>query len=441
MKIETVSIESLHLDPANVRRHPARNLDTIKASLARFGQQKPLVVDHKNVVRAGNGTLEAARALGWDKIRIVRTELVNSEATAFGIADNRSSELAEWDDVGLAETLRSLQSEDFDLDAIGFTDDEVDELVGGLGNSLLGEAAEETDPPSVDQAEELLAKWQVKPGDLWEIPSESVAGQSHRLLCGDSTKSEDVARVMGGLKAGLMNTDPPYGVKLDLTANHEASNAAKGITKTYRQFGDISNDELDGEELQAFLEAGIRAAVPHLVDNAAFYLWHPMLTQGTFFAAAAAAAEILIHRQIIWVKPHFIFGRGDYHWQHELCFYGWRRGNRPEFYGERNQSTTWQLDEGGGAIRKDQGHPTQKPVELFTRPILNHTKRGELVYEPFAGSGSQFVAAEQTGRICHGLEIAPKYCAVVLERLERLGLEPQRPSRKIASKCAATVSG
>jgi DNA modification methylase len=124
----------------------------------------------------------------------------------------------------------------------------------------------------------------------------------------------------------------------------------------------------------------------------------------------------LIHRQIIWVKPHFVFGRGDYHWQHELCFYGWVKGHRPKFYGERNQSTVWALDEGGGVIRKDQSHPSQKPVELFVRPIRNHTKAGEVCFEPFAGSGSQIIAAQKTARRCFAMEIEPRYVDVCVER-------------------------
>ncbi len=146
---EMVPIDSIHTDPANVRRHPERNMATIKASLARFGQQKPIVVDANGIVRAGNGTLDAARALGWSDIAIVRTSLQGSEATAYAIADNRSSELAEWGEAELAETLRALQSEDFDLDAIGFTDDEVDELIEGLGTGMLGGAESAADRPSL----------------------------------------------------------------------------------------------------------------------------------------------------------------------------------------------------------------------------------------------------------------------------------------------------
>ena len=137
MKTQMIEIERLHADPANARRHPTHNLDAIKASLARFGQQKPIVVDADNIVRAGNGTLEAAKALGWDAIAVVRTPLKGSEAAAYAIADNRTSELAEWDEAALAETLRGLQSEDFDLEAAGFTDAEVDAMLEGLASDMV----------------------------------------------------------------------------------------------------------------------------------------------------------------------------------------------------------------------------------------------------------------------------------------------------------------
>jgi DNA modification methylase len=199
-----------------------------------------------------------------------------------------------------------------------------------------------------------------------------------------------------------MNTDPPYGIAY--VSNAQTKDQAG-------DFKEIENDDLDGEKLQAFIESVIRVAVQHLAENAAFYLWHPMLTQGTFFAAAAAAADILIHRQIIWEKPSLVFGRGDYHWKHELCFYGWRRGHRPPFYGARNQTTVWPIG------RESTGdHPTQKPVALFAIPMGNHSRTGEVCFEPFSGSGSQFIAAEQLGRRCFGLEIEPRYVQVCIER-------------------------
>jgi hypothetical protein len=183
MKVQTVPIDSVHADPANVRKHPQQNVDAIKASLVRFGQQKPIVVDASGVVRAGNGTLEAAKALGWKKIAIVRSELVNSEATAFSIADNRTSELAEWDDAGLAETLQSLKDEDFDMAAVGFTSDDMDELLERLANDAAGDAEEEPENKGAGLAlisqvtiDEPEAK--VEPGEVYNLGR-------HVLLCCD----------------------------------------------------------------------------------------------------------------------------------------------------------------------------------------------------------------------------------------------------------------
>jgi DNA modification methylase len=179
------------------------------------------------------------------------------------------------------------------------------------------------------------------------------------------------------------------------------------------KFGAISNDENDGPRLQAFLEAVFQNAVGYLEDNAAWYLWHAQMTQGFFAAAAATAAAVIIHRQIIWVKPSLILGHGDYHWKHELCFYGWRQGHRPEWYGDRSQTTVWEVGRENDGV-----HPTQKPVELFERPIANNTKVGQLVLDPFLGSGTTLIAAEKLGRVCYGMEIDPRYCDVIKKRYE-----------------------
>jgi DNA modification methylase len=144
-------------------------------------------------------------------------------------------------------------------------------------------------------------------------------------------------------------------------------------------------------------------------------MWHAMLTQG-FFAAAAAAAHVVLHRQIIWVKPVLVFGRGQYHWKHELCFMGWVKGNRPPDYGDHKDTTVWEVGGVSQAERKEFEHATPKPVELFRRPILKHLKAGAIAYEPFAGTGPQFIAAEETGRCCYGLEIEPAYCDVIVTR-------------------------
>jgi DNA modification methylase len=267
----------------------------------------------------------------------------------------------------------------------------------------------------IDKAAELQKKWQVRRGDVWEIGR-------HRLMCGDSTSAEDVAKLMGGERARLFATDPPYGIDYDSATLH----------RNETRFDAIENDELKNEKYQAWLESVFSVWKTVLTENCAWYLWHPMLTQGYFAAAAAAAAGVIISRQIIWVKPQFIFGRGHYHWMHELCFYGWRKGNMPAMYGERNQTTIWQIDYAGERNKRD--HPTAKPPALWHAPMQNHLKAGELCAEPFAGSGAQLVAGQQQGRVVYAMELAEKYCAVTLERMSLLGLTPKRLSETVVSK-------
>jgi DNA modification methylase len=273
-----------------------------------------------------------------------------------------------------------------------------------------------TEEKDDDEAPPVPAKPVTKRGDLW------VMGD-HRLLCGDSTSEEDVGRLMNGAKAALMNTDPPYGINYVNSTSSASANAGHA---------EIENDDLLDEELEKFLTAAFKtAAGVALRQEAAWYLWHAHLTQGYFAAAAAAAANVMLHRQIIWAKPSLIFGRGQYHWIHEPCFMGWIKGNMPPFYGERNQTTVWNLGR-----ENDKIHPTQKPVALFEIPIRNHMKRGEICYEPFAGSGSQFIAAERLERRCFGLEISPGYCDSIVQRWstatgKKAALEKAKGSKKV----------
>jgi hypothetical protein len=187
----------------------------------------------------------------------------------------------------------------------------------------------------------------------------------------------------------------------------------------------VANDKLQEEKLQAFLEAAFGpAANIALAPNAAWYLWHAHLTQGFFAAAAAAvAAAVILHRQIIWVKPVLLLGRGQYHWKHEPCFMGWVRGHEPPDYGrgngERDQTTVWEIASVTQAERKKFDHSTPKPVGLFAIPIIKHLRREEICYDPFAGSGPQVIAAEQLERRCYGMEIDPRYCDVIVERWQQ----------------------
>lgn len=408
MKVQTVPIDSLHFDPANVRKHPDRNLDTIKASLARFGQQTPIVVDEKNIVRKGNGTLAAAKALGWDKIDVVKTGLAGVDATAYSIADNRSGDLAEYDDRALAETLRALQEEGFDVEAIGFTDDEI--------AALLPEFNEEVDEgpeAQSDRAGELQEKWKTEPGQLWLIPSKTSDGREHRLLCGDSTSKDDVAIAIGKSTPFIMVTDPPYGVEYDPTHRDDVGGKF-GDGKT-KMRGKVQNDDVS-DWTEAY----------NLFPGSVAYVWH-----ASFFTPEVGmnlkSADFLIRASIIWRKPHFVLSQGHYHWQHEPCWYVVKKEHTAKWCGDRTQSTIWDIKSmgsAGGSHEVKTVHGTQKPIECMARPIRNHGEKSDDVYDPFLGSGTTILAAEQLGRVCFGLEICPKYVAVILERLSDFGLQP-----------------
>ncbi|HEX3100758.1 MAG TPA: ParB N-terminal domain-containing protein, partial [Pyrinomonadaceae bacterium] len=340
------AVSELKPSPENARTHSPEQIEKIKASILAFGFLNPVIISKDNFIIAGHGRIEAAKALGITTVPTMRADhLTDVQRRAYMLADNRIADDGGYDEEILAREMKALFLLDFDLGLTGFEDDELAELLNPRAN--LTDEDDAPDPPAIPKA---------RLGETWLLGK-------HRLRCGDTCSPEDVKALFGDKKAVLCQTDPPYGIAYVKNAQ------TKGRSRGH---ADIENDELDGPKLQAFLEASIRAALPNLELWTAFYFWHPMLTQGTFFAAAAAA-DILISRQIIWVKPSMVFGRGDYHWQHELCFYGWQRGNKPPFYGERNQTTIWNIDRETSKL-----HPTAKPVDLWRAPIKNHTKAGEI---------------------------------------------------------------
>lgn len=376
MKTERVQIETVQFDPANARRHGEKNLAAIKASLARFGQQKPIVVDANGVCRAGNGTLAAAKALGWKEITIVRSPLAGAEATAYAIADNRSAELAEWDDDVLAQTLAALQIEDEELAvATGFDMKEIEAL---------------TAPTEVEEDEvpEPPADPITKPGDLWLLGE-------HRLLCGDSTKAEDVERLMNGAKAGIMVTDPPYGV------DYEGG-----------QVNAKKREKLNGDDTTDMFNAGLSAAL-NAVPSGAWYIWHAGRYAEPVYAAIRKSG-FEVRALIVWnkLKAHYGAPSAHYCQKHEPCLYAVR--DSAKFCGPSNEVTVWDIDQPS----RNEYHPTQKPIECMARAIRNHDT--PLVYDPFLGSGTTLIASEQLGRKCYGMEISPAYCDVIVKRWETL---------------------
>ena len=395
MKLETVPCDTLSFDPANLRKHGKKNLDAIKASLRRFGQQKPIVVDAKGIVLAGNGTLAAAQELGWKEIQIVRTDLAGTQATAFGIADNRSAELAEWDEK-LGDVLASLKAEDFPLEEIGFDAADLEELSPeAAGRDVDAE-------PQIDKAEELRAKWGVELGQVWQLGE-------HRITCGDSTSAEVVKRLLGDEKPHMMVTDPPYGVDYDSSWREDAmpeKNTPNGAR------GKVSNDDRsDWSEAWKLFRGDVA------------YVWHAG-NMAHIVAQSLITCDLQIRAQIVWAKHQFVIGRGDYHRHHEPCWYAVRKGRTGHYNGDRTQSTLWEIDK---PKKSETGHSTQKPIECMERPIRNNSKQGDLVYEPFSGSGTTIIACERTGRKCRAIELNPAYVAVAIQRwADATGKEPKK---------------
>lgn len=391
METQRINISELSCDPANVRAHDGKNLDAIKASLQRFGQQKPIVVDEKGVVIAGNGTLTAARALGWEAINIVRTELAGAEATAYAIADNRTAELAEWDDEALAKQLSALQIEDEALvEAAGFSDAELTALV----DEVTGITEGNTDP---DEVPEIPEEPTAQPGQIWRLGN-------HRLMCGDSTSAEDVAALMDGEKADMVFTDPPY----DLAGKS-------------RQFAD---KEMRGESYGKLYAAewdkgfDITSIAPSLDavtgENAAVYV----CTSHFYLPALIPMFDRLFDYSnvCVWSKPNPMPSLSKRHWTwgHEFMMYGTKGKHTFNFPPDGNALSVWSLAK---SVKNDL-HPTQKPVHVPAHAISHSSGAGQLVADLFMGSGSTLIACEQTGRKCYGMELSPAYCDVIIKRWE-----------------------
>jgi len=390
------AISELSLDPANLRIHEPRSIDALKSSLRRFGQQKPIVVDGRKVVIAGNGTLEAARQLGWTHIAVVRSSLSEVERVLYAIADNRTHELSKWDLGALGATLNALSSED--LPDTGFSLKDFDELHQGA--SISQTTVTEIESP------EIAGVAVSKLGDLWLMGA-------HRLLCGSCTVADDIKRVMQGERAMLFATDPPYLVSYDGT-NHPQTfkGGSKDWSSTY------GNNWDDADENSELYDKFIGAAVAHAIDPyAAWYCWHASRRQA-FLEAAWIKHGAFVHSQIIWAKNRPVLTRTLFMWQHEPCFMGWIKGNMPHITKAARSSTVWSIDTiPNGDERPD--HPTPKPLETFAIPMRQHLTKGGLCYEPFSGSGTQIIVAEQLGTRCFALEIEPRYVDVAIKRWEK----------------------
>jgi DNA modification methylase len=410
-KIRIVPITHLVLDDKNSNKGTKRGRELLGESLERYGAGRSVVVDCHNRVIAGNKTVEAAVAAGMKSIAVIETDgssLVavqrgdldlkkDKKARELAIADNRVGELdLEWN----PEVLASLE-----VDLTRFWGEK--EL-----NALLKDfrSNEPSAPePKIDQAAELQKKWKTERDQIWEIGD-------HRLMSGDSANASDVAALMNGKTAKLCATDPPYLVSYD-AKNHPSKNFSDGKNKDWK--GRYA-DKQKSEPLGPFYEAFLRQALAVCEADAAIYVWHASQRQ-IEVEKAMRDCGILVHQQIIWVKNKPVLTHSFYMWQHEPCFFGWKQGNKPKRNSGDFPTTVWQIDVPilpGVESR----HPTEKPLQLFTTPILLHTQRKDICYEPFSGSGTHLCAAESTERRCFAMEIEPAFVAVALERLSEMGM-------------------
>ena len=381
----------------NAREIPQVAVDKVAASLQEFGWRQPIVVDTEGVVVVGHVRLKAAQKLGWAQVPVhVAADLTPAQIKAYRLMDNRSHEEASWDDELLRLEMEELQGTGLDLGLTGFELPQIEEMLR-TGTGSEGEvqvAPEEVPEPPAQPVSRL--------GDLWLLGD-------HRLLNGDSTSPEDIRRLMQGERALLFATDPPYLVGYD-GMNHLSKNgdqANKDWSETYGPTWDDADTQSDLYE--RFIRTAIQEAVQ---EHAAWYCWHASRRQG-FLEGEWEKAGAFVHQQIIWVKNNPVLTRTWYLWQHEPCFFGWVKGNKPTKATEDYQRSVWQVASLAGDERPD--HPTPKPPEVFAIPMRQHTRPGDLCFEPFSGSGSQIIAGQELGRRVYACEIGPAYVDVAIQ--------------------------
>ena len=362
----------------NAKTHDQTQINNVAESIRQYGFVQPIVVDRDGVIVIGHCRALAAKKLGMEEVPCVCVDdLTPEQVNALRLVDNKSNESA-WDFDLLADELEGLDLTGFDFDW-GLPEEETKEV-------------EEDEAPEVDETQPPVTRL----GDVWKLGR-------HRLMCGDSTSAECVQKLMGGLQADLLLTDPPYGV--DYT----------GKTKDALK---IENDAKSDDDFIAFLRSAFEAADSVMKAGAVFYIWHAD-SKAYVFRMACQMVGWEVRQVLIWVKNAMVMGRQDYQWKHEPCLYGWKSGAGHLWASDRKQTTVLEFDR----PTKNKEHPTMKPVALFDYQIKNNTKGGDIVLDLFAGSGTTVIACEQNGRTAYVMEYDPKYCDVIVKRWENLTWE------------------
>ena len=391
MQIFYKNVNDLKPYKNNARTHTPEQIAEIAEGIKAFGFLDPIEVDKNNVIISGHARLEAAISIGLEQVPTIAHEnLTDAQRKAYTLAANKLATKSGWDSGLLKEEFEALKTDDMDLSLTGFTDDEIEDLLN----------PEELNPMEDEDAEQQEAAHEVsKLGDIWLLGE-------HRLMCGDSTVYDQVAALIWNHTPNLMVTDPPYGVNYDPEWRNETEdwiNSAKNTEAV------INDDRIDWKDAYSLFPGNI------------MYVWHA----GKY--APIVGTNIIdcgfeLTSQIIWVKQNFAVSRGNYHWQHEPCWYAVRKNCKHDWRGGRDKSTVWQIDNNNTNNNKEEtfGHSTQKPVECMLRPIQNHTRTNDYVYDPFGGSGTTLIACEKIGRKCLMMEILPKYCDMIIRRWQKV---------------------
>ena len=362
-------------------KNPRRNekaIDLVANSIKEFGFKQPIVIDNNNVIVCGHTRYEASKRLGLKQVPcVIADDLSDEQIKAYRLADNKVAEASEWDFDLLSDELDEIIG--IDMEDFGFLDVDLSE--------------DEEDVSEDDYEIQVPKEPKAKIGDIYQLGK-------HRLMCGDSTKQEDVSRLMNGQKADMLLTDPPYNVDY------------QGKTKDALK---IENDKMCNDKFREFLVGAFSCANECMKPGAVFYIWHAD-SEGYNFRGACLDVGWKVRQCLIWNKSSMVMGRQDYHWKHEPCLYGWKDGAGHLWASDRKQTTVLNFDKPS----RNAEHPTMKPVLLFDYQIKNNTKKEDIVLDLFCGSGTTIIACEQNGRIAYSMEYDPKYVDVIIERWETL---------------------
>ena len=388
MKTTTTEFQLVYINKLipyvnNARTHSPEQINKLRSSLREFGFVNPVIIDKDYNILCGHGRVKAAQAEGYDKVPCIFVEhMTEAQKKAYIIADNRMALDAGWDNELLEVELEALKGMDFDISLTGFDADELESLL----------RVDDVEEDDFDVDGELEKPVFSKTGDLW------ILGK-HRLLVGNSTKAEDIDRLMDGNKANLTVTDPPYNV------NYEG------------KAGKIQNDSLEDSKFHQFLLDAFSNMHRVMADDASIYVFHAD-TEGLNFRSAFKEAGFYLSGCCIWKKPSLVLGRSPYQWQHEPVLYGWKQGGKHEWFTGRKETTIWEFEK----TKKNSDHPTMKPIPLIAYPIQNSSMTGTIVLDPFGGSGSTLIACEETDRKCFTMELDEKYADVIVNRYkEKVG--------------------